>query len=53
MTTRRYVSSRPTFTLGDGFRIGFGIGFWMIAWTLALWFAFLILGIGFSILGSV
>ena len=45
--SRQPLARRQPLTVGDGFRIGVGIGFWVIAATLALWaFLFAVIGIG-------
>jgi hypothetical protein len=37
-------SSRPL-TIGDGFRIGFGIAFWMAAFSVMVWVFLTICGV--------
>ena len=44
--TNRRVYKPHTLTIGDGFRIGFGIAFWVTAFSLAAYaFLFIVLGL--------
>lgn len=48
MTRPEY--QRRALTVGDGIRIGFGIGFWVVAWTTAFWVVLLMAGVALGAL---
>jgi hypothetical protein len=49
---RERYSPPPRLTVGDGFRIGFGIACWQVAVTVALFMIFTALGVLGMLLGG-